>query len=54
MSKRWTFILDPALKIQWIEQRVDPIRDAQKVIETLEQLYIQPALNDHKQEEGKK
>ncbi len=43
LAKRWTFILDPALKIQWIEQQVDPIREAQTVIQILEPLQKQSA-----------
>ncbi len=35
MAKRKTFILNPQLKIQWIEQNVDPVRDAQQMIEKL-------------------
>jgi peroxiredoxin Q/BCP len=31
MSKRWTFILDPQLKIRAIEKDVDPVKDADKV-----------------------
>jgi len=31
MSKRWTFILDPDLKIRAIEKDVDPAKDAEKV-----------------------
>jgi len=31
MSKRWTFILDPELKIRMIEKDVDPALDAEKV-----------------------
>jgi peroxiredoxin Q/BCP len=31
ISKRWTFILDPELKIRAIEKDVDPAKDAEKV-----------------------
>ena len=31
MAKRWTFILDPDLKIRWVERDVDPMLDAAKV-----------------------
>lgn len=31
MSKRWTFILDPELKVRAIDKDVDPILDADKV-----------------------
>lgn len=38
MSKRWTFVLDPELKIRWMEKDVDPAYDAQKVATALESL----------------
>jgi thioredoxin-dependent peroxiredoxin len=41
MSKRWTFILDPDLKIRSIEKDVDPVLDAQRVAQTLQQLQTQ-------------
>lgn len=31
LSKRWTFVLDPELKIRAIEKDVDPAKDAEKV-----------------------
>ncbi len=31
MSKRWTFVLDPDLKIRAIDKDVDPVKDAEKV-----------------------
>ncbi|QDK36912.1 peroxiredoxin [Bdellovibrio sp. NC01] len=31
MSKRWTFILDPELKIRGIQKDVDPVMDAERV-----------------------
>jgi peroxiredoxin Q/BCP len=37
-SKRWTFIIDPELKIRSIDKDVDPIKDALKVSEQLAQL----------------
>jgi peroxiredoxin Q/BCP len=37
-SKRWTFILDPALKIRVIEKDVDPLLDADKVASQIAQL----------------
>jgi peroxiredoxin Q/BCP len=41
MSKRWTFIIDPELKIRSIEKEVDPVQDAQRVAETLKELKKQ-------------
>jgi thioredoxin-dependent peroxiredoxin len=38
MSRRWTFIIDPDLKIRSIERDVDPVLDAQRVAEVLQQL----------------
>jgi peroxiredoxin Q/BCP len=38
VSKRWTFILDPELKIRAIEKDVDPALDAQKVADLIEKL----------------
>jgi peroxiredoxin Q/BCP len=38
MSKRWTFIIDPDLKIRFIEKDVDPVLDAQRVAEVLKNL----------------
>lgn len=35
MAKRWTFILDPQLKIRWFDDNVDPVLDAKKVSERL-------------------
>lgn len=35
MAKRWTFILDPNLKIRWFDDNVDPLLDAKKVSEQL-------------------
>ncbi|MEZ4814345.1 MAG: peroxiredoxin [Bdellovibrionota bacterium] len=35
MSKRWTFIIDPELKIRAIEKDVDPALDAQKVADQI-------------------
>jgi thioredoxin-dependent peroxiredoxin len=31
IAKRWTFILDPELKIRWVERDVDPMLDAKTV-----------------------
>lgn len=38
MSKRWTFILDPELKIRQIEKDVDPAMDSEKVAKMLTDL----------------
>ena len=38
MSKRWTFIIDPDLKIRSINKDVDPVKDATQVAETLKSL----------------
>ncbi len=35
IAKRWTFILDPDLKVRWIGRDVDPSLDAQNVAEQL-------------------
>lgn len=31
LSKRWTFVLDPELKVRAIEKNVDPVKDADRV-----------------------
>jgi thioredoxin-dependent peroxiredoxin len=41
MSKRWTFIIDPNLKIRSIEKDVDPVLDAKRVAEKLQTLKAQ-------------
>lgn len=38
MSKRWTFIVDPDLKIQSIDKDVDPVLDSAKVADRLMEL----------------
>jgi thioredoxin-dependent peroxiredoxin len=38
MSKRWTFILDPELKIRWIEKDVDPVLDSIRTAEKIAEL----------------
>jgi thioredoxin-dependent peroxiredoxin len=38
MSRRWTFIIDPDLRIRAIEKDVDPVLDAKRVAEMLEEL----------------
>jgi peroxiredoxin Q/BCP len=40
MSKRWTFIIDPDLKIRAIEKDVDPVLDATRVTEMLKELRM--------------
>ncbi len=40
-SKRWTFLVDPALKIRWIEHDVDPALDAQRVAAELKKLQAE-------------
>jgi peroxiredoxin Q/BCP len=37
-SKRWTFIIDPDLKIRAIEKEVDPVLDARRVAALLKKL----------------
>lgn len=41
MSKRWTYIIDPELKIRTLEKDVDPAKDAQRVAKQLEELKAQ-------------
>lgn len=38
MSKRWTFIVDPELKIRHIEKDVDPVMDSQRVASEISRL----------------
>lgn len=38
MSKRWTFIIDPGLKIRHIDQGVDPVKDAPNTAAKLAEL----------------
>ena len=42
MASRTTFILDPDLKIAWIEDNVDPALDAKKVADALTMLQNNP------------
>ncbi|WFP50581.1 peroxiredoxin [Methylomonas sp. EFPC3] len=42
MAKRWTFIIDPELKVRRIDNDVDPALDAQKVAAALKQLQGKP------------
>jgi len=41
MSKRWTFVIGPDLRIRAIEKDVDPVLDAQQVAEKLKALKAQ-------------
>lgn len=34
-SKRWTFIIDPQLKVRWVQKNVDPALNAKEVAEQL-------------------
>ncbi len=38
ISKRWTFIIDPSLKIRTIDREIDPVKDAEKVAQLIGQL----------------
>ncbi len=38
MSKRWTFIIDPELKIRAIDKDVDPVLDSQRTADLIAQL----------------
>lgn len=38
MAKRWTFILDPELKVRWVDEKVDPVMDPKNVSEKLAEL----------------
>lgn len=38
LSKRWTFILDPSLKIRNIDKDVDPVGDSKKVATLIEEM----------------
>lgn len=42
MAKRWTFIIDPQLKISSIEKDVDPMMDATRVAMQLQKLQEKP------------
>lgn len=35
VSKRWTYVIDPELKIRWIDKNVDPVQDAERVAEKI-------------------
>ncbi len=38
LSQRWTFVIDPQLKIRAIDKDVDPVKDADKVAEMITKL----------------
>lgn len=38
IAKRWTFIIDPRLRIQYIDQSVDPVKDAENVAKVISSL----------------
>lgn len=38
IAKRWTFIIDPQLKVRWIDNDVDPAKDAANVASKLAEL----------------
>lgn len=38
ISKRWTFVIDPNLRIRWVDRDVDPVLDARKVIQKIDEL----------------
>lgn len=38
MSKRWTFVIDPDLRIRAIDKDVDPVLDAARVAEKIRDL----------------
>jgi thioredoxin-dependent peroxiredoxin len=42
MSKRWTFIVDPELRIRAIEKDVDPVLDAERTAAMLKDLQARP------------
>ena len=37
-AKRWTFIIDPELKVRWIQTNVDPVTNAKEVAEEIRKL----------------
>jgi thioredoxin-dependent peroxiredoxin len=37
MAKRWTFLIDPELKVRALETNVDPIKDAGRMAELIQQ-----------------
>jgi thioredoxin-dependent peroxiredoxin len=45
VAKRWTFIVDPDLKIRSIDRDVNPEKDSERVATELQHLSAPPALN---------
>lgn len=43
LAKRWTFLLDPDLRVRWLDRDVDPMLDAQHVAEELRKLQAADA-----------
>ena len=43
MAKRWTFLIDPELKIRAIDKDVDPVKDPDHVVENLKKLQEKAA-----------
>lgn len=39
-AKRWTFLIDPELKIRWIQKDVDPALNAKEVAEKIKSLSV--------------
>lgn len=37
-SKRWTFLINPELKIAYVDENVDPVKDAGKMAEKIKEL----------------
>jgi len=46
LAKRWTFVIDPELKIRHVNDKVDPLLDAKQVIETLQTLQGKTSSDD--------
>lgn len=42
IAKRWTFLIDPDLKIRWVDNAVDPAKDAANVAAKLAALQAPP------------
>ena len=42
LAKRWTFLLDSDLVIRWIDNNVDPAKDAQNVAQKIKELKQNP------------
>ena len=43
MAKRWTFIVDPQLKVRYVNDHIDPALDAKMVADTLVKLKAAPS-----------